>query len=267
VEEVSDTERIWKPVNGDGYFIVPTRDHPDFPRQGETWTLEFQGGMNRYWKLVNDGHSNYFGNFYFVESCSHPPTITPQIGERWKLVSKERHQITWEAYRDMWRSTVQIIRNSTRTGVGLVKGKEYRLADFRLANEHMVYVWQDDKDGRIAGECVPRQLAMAGPLHHKDVRQLFLEVRIKGQIIRALINCGAEGNFIHPKLVKTLQLSTRIKDEKYPLYTINDAPINDNDGLVEIETRPTLMTTTSGHAKEITFDVVRTAHPIVLGIP
>jgi hypothetical protein len=129
-----------------------------------------------------------------------------------------------------------------------------------------VYIWQDDEDGRIARECIPRQLAMAGPLHHKDVRQLFLEIRIKGQIIQALINCGAKGNFIHPKLVKTLQLNTRIKDKKYPLYTINDAPINDNNSLVEIETRPTLMTTTSGHAEEITFNIVRTAHPIVLGI-
>ena len=49
---------------------------------------------------------------------------------------------------------------------------------------------------------------------------------------------------------------------------MNGAKIDHNDGIIEVETEPTVMTTPSGHKEEIVLDLVPMgSHHVILGIP
>lgn len=99
-------------------------------------------------------------------------------------------------------------------------------------------------------------------------RQIFLDVQLNGHKVRALIDSGATGNFIHPRMMIGARLSTARKKDPYPLTLVDGEVIADNKGMVLYETRPFTMTTIGGHAEEIQLDLVTMGlHNVILGMP
>jgi len=88
-----------------------------------------------------------------------------------------------------------------------------------------------------------------------------------GKITQAMIDSGAQGNYISPNLVNKLRLPWKKKDEPYRLRTIDVSLIDYGQGLVDMETAP-LQVTIADHGHTMTFDITEiSSHNIVLGIP
>ena len=72
-----------------------------------------------------------------------------------------------------------------------------------------------------------------------------------------MINFGAKGNFMLMKTVVTLKIATSVKVTPYGLVTADGSDIGDKDGMVEVETKPLIVSTPSGHEEELSFDIVQ----------
>jgi len=92
-------------------------------------------------------------------------------------------------------------------------------------------------------------------------------VKIDGYHLQVMINLGAKGNFMSDKAAKLLGVATLIKELPYRVVTANGSDINNNKGIVEVETKPLIMTTASRHQEYIQFNVIPITHLIILGQP
>jgi hypothetical protein len=99
-------------------------------------------------------------------------------------------------------------------------------------------------------------------------RQIFLNIRIKGQTLRALIDSGATGNFIDARIVAQKGYKALRKEAPYQLLLVDGGEIGSNEGMVTHETEELSMTVLRGHTEDIQFDIVAMGtHKVVLGMP
>lgn len=99
-------------------------------------------------------------------------------------------------------------------------------------------------------------------------QQIFLDIQLNGYKVRALIDSGATGNFIHPRTIVDAVLPSRRKKEPYPLLLVDGEVIEENKGMVTYETDKITMTTLGGHSEEIQLDLVTIGlHNVILGMP
>jgi hypothetical protein len=94
-----------------------------------------------------------------------------------------------------------------------------------------------------------------------------MKIKVKGYETTAMIDSGAQGNFISPNLVNKLELLWKEKDELYKLVTVNESLMKYQSDNVNIQTF------------SIPFDICRmkymgyfdimeiSKHDIILGIP
>jgi len=88
-----------------------------------------------------------------------------------------------------------------------------------------------------------------------------------GLELTAMIDSGAQGNYISPKIVNMYELEWRYKEVPYKLSTVEGDTVAYDDGLVtrEIAQLPLYV---NGRLEEISFDITEIAeHELILGIP
>ena len=82
-------------------------------------------------------------------------------------------------------------------------------------------------------------------------RQLFLTVQLNGRTLRVLIDLGATGNFIHPKVTAEQGFPTIRKVSSYTLFLVDRSEVLTNKGIITFKIKPLKMTILKGHIEEI----------------
>uniref|UniRef100_L7J7U2 RNA-directed DNA polymerase n=1 Tax=Pyricularia oryzae (strain P131) TaxID=1143193 RepID=L7J7U2_PYRO1 len=96
---------------------------------------------------------------------------------------------------------------------------------------------------------------------------IHLELILDGKPIRALLDSGAQGNYIAPKLVNERRIPWRQKEEPYQLRTVEGEAVSYGNGTIETETVHLWMEG-YGRRKQITLDITEIGDKdIILGIP
>lgn len=96
---------------------------------------------------------------------------------------------------------------------------------------------------------------------------MVLEAEIAGHRVSALVDSGAMGNYISPKIVNRYRLPWKRKKEPYGLYNIEGESFAYNDGIIDMEIDQ-LQVKIQEHTELITFDVMNiSGHELVLGHP
>lgn len=116
------------------------------------------------------------------------------------------------------------------------------------------------------GNELPRKALYSTNGEHKR-RCLELKVRVKGQWLNALVDSGAEQNYLNPAVVNRLKLPWRHKQEPYTVYNLEGTPFDYDSGAINYEIDH-LKVFVEGKNQGISFDVVPTqSHDLVLGYP
>lgn len=90
---------------------------------------------------------------------------------------------------------------------------------------------------------------------------------VMGKGIQAMIDSGAQGNFISPNLVNKLRLPWKEKDEPYRLTTVEGHAVKYGQGVVDMEVAQ-LPIDIQGTKHHVTLDItVISKHDVILGIP
>ena len=96
---------------------------------------------------------------------------------------------------------------------------------------------------------------------------LLIPMIIEGHTIQAMLDSGAQGNYISPNLVNRLQLLWKNKDEPYRLRTVEGELVDYGHGIVDMETAP-LPTIIGGKRHNLKLDITDiSTHNVILGIP
>jgi RNase H-like domain found in reverse transcriptase/Reverse transcriptase (RNA-dependent DNA polymerase)/Integrase zinc binding domain/Chromo (CHRromatin Organisation MOdifier) domain/Retroviral aspartyl protease len=96
---------------------------------------------------------------------------------------------------------------------------------------------------------------------------LTTTVLLNGIPLTAMIDSGAQENYISPRIVNREHIEWTYKKEPYSLSTVEGTTVAYEDGLVSRETAQLPMNI-SGRDEEITFDITDIAeHELILGIP
>src|SRR3569833_3607543 len=96
---------------------------------------------------------------------------------------------------------------------------------------------------------------------------LFLEVAMRDRTYHALLDSGAQGNFIAPWMVNDLELPWKQKEQPYSLDTVEGSAIRYDEGMVQRETAH-LPIAVQNHHETLRFDITDIGdHPMILGIP
>ncbi|KAI1869633.1 uncharacterized protein JN550_005614 [Neoarthrinium moseri] len=88
-----------------------------------------------------------------------------------------------------------------------------------------------------------------------------------GRTVRALLDSGAQGNYISPKVVNKYRIPWKEKDAPYQLRTVDGEFVTYGNGTVDMETDH-LPVTISDHAEKLTCDITDiSGYDMILGIP
>lgn len=83
----------------------------------------------------------------------------------------------------------------------------------------------------------------------------------------AMLDSGAEGNFISYTFATRNNIQLTRKDRPYPLRTVDGSASSYDKGWIRVETEP-IKLTIGKHVEKITLDVTSIpGHDIILGIP
>ena len=92
-------------------------------------------------------------------------------------------------------------------------------------------------------------------------------MKIGGHPIQAMIDSGAQGNYISPNLVNRFRLPWRTKNEPYRLRTVEGELVDYGHGIVDMETVH-LPTVIGGKHHHLKLDITEiSTHKVILGIP
>jgi hypothetical protein len=185
--------------------------------------------------------------------------IQPQEGERWELIAKGAKSRLWmsaDQAEDYYREDIH-----PQDEDDWVLGHVYEV----LRNGQNTRLWWNVLKATTSTEKFkqPRELNATG-----GSGQLFCTIRICGKTAGAMIDSGATGNFISPTAVSKMGLRTQVKMEPYTLRTVDGSTIDQDNGIVRVETPHLRMSMHQGHEETISFDVVPLGgHQVILGMP
>lgn len=92
-------------------------------------------------------------------------------------------------------------------------------------------------------------------------------MEVRGTEIRALVDTGAQGNFISPRIVNRLKLPWKRKLTPYRLRTVDGELVTYGNGIVDMETAH-IQVRIQDHCENLTCDITDiTDYDLVLGIP
>ncbi|KAM4063982.1 reverse transcriptase (RNA-dependent DNA polymerase) [Hirsutella rhossiliensis] len=110
----------------------------------------------------------------------------------------------------------------------------------------------------------PRTLCMATASHGN---QMVLDIQIAGHHVHALLDCGAMGNYVSPRVINRYRLPWRHKKDPYELTNIEGEAFNYNNGIIDMEIDH-LDINIQGHDERVDFDIMDIGeHDLVLGLP
>lgn len=90
---------------------------------------------------------------------------------------------------------------------------------------------------------------------------------ICGRTVMAMLDSGAEGNFISHTFATRNNIKLTRKDRPYPLRTVDGSASSYDKGWIRVETEPAKLTI-GKHVEKITLDVTSIlGHDVILGIP
>ena len=97
--------------------------------------------------------------------------------------------------------------------------------------------------------------------------QLEVSIRVGKVQLRALIDSGAQGNFVSPKIVNRYRIPWKRKTRPYPLNMADGQPTSYRQGMVDMRTE-ILQVTVEGKTEFMTFDLTDiSSHEVILGMP
>ena len=286
-EQVSDKEvaeeviRRNEPTLGEQWMVVQREEHPTSTRQwmsradptrpiynepgdvplggpeyGSIWEVRYEDLKRIGWAYCDNG-LRYTGPRTYMQTFPEPaweyPTDNiPDIGSYWEVQAQSSTVRIWVEV-DTDKHYFETVKGRTK----LPRGHVYVVT----AHRGTVMEWKNVLTGEYHWETNAKELNAFG------IDQFGIKVQIIGYEFRAMIDSGAMGNFISVAEVLKHGIATRVKDTAYQLVTVDGSDIDHNDGVVETETVPLVMTTPAGHTEEIVFDVVKIPHTIILGLP
>ena len=113
----------------------------------------------------------------------------------------------------------------------------------------------------------PSQLALCATQRDNNSAHLEIPVTINGRVFTAMIDSGAQGNYISPSIVNQEQLEWDYKEDPYRLSTVEGSEVTYKNSLIIQETAQ-LPVRLPGKDEYITFDITDIAdHELILGIP
>lgn len=96
---------------------------------------------------------------------------------------------------------------------------------------------------------------------------ILVDIEIEGNRLTAMVDCGAQENYISPTVINRHQLPWVRKEETYKIVNVEGTQFEYNNGIVDTETDH-LTTRIHGKNFNITYDVVRIDnHDAILGLP
>lgn len=111
---------------------------------------------------------------------------------------------------------------------------------------------------------IARMVAATEPL---TTDHLHITVKINGKFAKALLDSGAQGNYVSPEFARHHGLELRTKRNSYTVHNIEGDPMTFNNGTVDQETAQ-LPICVKGKETPTVFDVIDTgSRDFVLGIP
>ncbi|RYO82879.1 hypothetical protein DL762_006400 [Monosporascus cannonballus] len=97
--------------------------------------------------------------------------------------------------------------------------------------------------------------------------QIEIPLRYKGKVLKAMIDSGAEGNFISPAAAEKHQIPWKYKLKSYKLRTVDGSLSTYENGRVLRETEE-LPVQIQGHQERVSLDIADiSGHDIILGMP
>jgi hypothetical protein len=95
----------------------------------------------------------------------------------------------------------------------------------------------------------------------------MLEAEINGRMYSALLDSGAQGNFISPRIINKDEIPWHQKEDPYRLSTVEGTEVGYGNGVIDMETDH-LPVSIQGHETSMTLDITDTAqHELILGLP
>lgn len=108
---------------------------------------------------------------------------------------------------------------------------------------------------------------LAATTGRKGRLHLTQKIRLNGHEVTAMIDSGAQGNYISPRIVNSKKIPNQEKNDPYQVTSLDGSPIAYQGGVVAFETAQLEMTIKE-HTESIQFDVTNTGrHDVVLGLP
>jgi len=210
-----------------------------------------------------------------------------ELRETWEIISEEKG-------RRIWREVVFPPSDHTMTRYAR---EDHRPELFTLMKLHTPYTLRDDtlntrtwtdrfydqdivemkhrwvnpETGKleIPEYARPREIATVKrtELAIPESKQLILSTTMLGCQVRALIDSGAQGNFMPLPIVERIGVALVEKRESYPLRTVDGSAVGNWDQGVTHETTPIRMKI-GDHVEEVTFDIAPIGkHRVILGTP
>lgn len=96
---------------------------------------------------------------------------------------------------------------------------------------------------------------------------IILDVQIKGRQYSALLDSGAQGNYISPQIINRDKIPWHQKEYPYRLSTVEGQEVAYGNGIIDRETDH-LPVTVCGRTTIFSLDITDTAHhELILGLP
>ena len=96
--------------------------------------------------------------------------------------------------------------------------------------------------------------------------QIIMEMKLRGEAIRVLIDSGAIGNFISEKVMARLNIPIR-GIEPFTLSGVNGDNVRKDKGQITQGTVPSKLVTPNGHTSDKQFAIIPTGkHEAILGM-
>lgn len=113
----------------------------------------------------------------------------------------------------------------------------------------------------------PPKRALYATQGSNKTRHLQLRVRVRDTWLNALVDSGAEGNYIDPRIVNQLQLPWKEKSDPYTVINLEGEQFNYDHGIIRRKIDH-LKVLVEGKNQGIDFDIVpMQEHDVVLGYP
>jgi hypothetical protein len=249
--------REWRHIERDTLWREPGEAVAGGPEWGTSWEVTYQDHRRIGWRQVG-------GSGLYMLHVPQPEPLfqnnVPTLYETWELVAQGRKERMWMNTQD----DTKFYREAHVPGriEGFTIGQVYRLIDCAESTNATTLSWlnvlwefKDDPKGK--------ELAATEGTGH-----LVCDANLKGYAIKVMIDTGATGNFISPRVVRQLNLGTQVKAKSYTLAVVNGKPIDGEQGIVDVETDVMFFEMPGGHLEKMSFDITNIGrHDAILGTP